>query len=233
MSSVAIIIARGGSKRIPKKNIKEFCGKPIIAYSIEAAINSQCFNEVMVSTDDEEIASIARKYGATIPFMRSSETSNDYATMADVLLEVLMNYKKMGHEFEYHCCIYPTAPFVTADKLIEGMNLIKQTGAEEVCPFTRFNVPPQWRATVDNNGFVSFSEPDKIRVRSQDLEPMYYDPGQFYVYNTKKFIENGAPVVIENQVAIIVPENEVQDIDTIEDWEMAEIKYKLMMAKRS
>ena len=116
-SSIAIITARGGSKRIPRKNIKEFCGKPIITYSIEAALHSGLFTEVMVSTDDEEIARIAEQAGAKVPFMRSGENAGDYASTDDVLLEVLDRYRKQGREFETFCCLYPTAPFVTAEKL--------------------------------------------------------------------------------------------------------------------
>lgn len=230
MKTIAIITARGGSKRIPHKNIKEFCGKPIIAYSIEAAINSGCFDEVMVSTDDTEIAEIAKKYGAKVPFMRSEKTSDDFSTTSDVLMEVLQEYKIRGMEFDYHCCIYPTAPFVTAEKLIEAMTIISNHGGDYVAPFARFSVPPQWRCRICNDNEAEFIEPNTICIRSQDLEPMYYDPGQFYLYNTKKFLENKGQN-LSNIIAIKVPEMEVQDIDTLDDWKMAEIKYKMMISK--
>ena len=135
---IAIITARGGSKRIPKKNIKDFCGKPIIAYSIEAAISSKLFDEVMVSTDSEEIAEIAKKYGASVPFMRSAETSNDYATTNDVLIEVFNEYEKRGQEFDIAVCIYPTAPFVTADKLKRAIDMVEKDGADAVTPVVQF-----------------------------------------------------------------------------------------------
>lgn len=230
MKSIAIITARGGSKRIPRKNIKEFCGKPIIAYSIEAALNSKLFDEVMVSTDDEEIAEIAREYGAAVPFMRSEATSNDFATTADVLLEVLSEYKKIGKEFDYHCCLYPTAPFVTAEKLREAMSLIMSNDADCVAPYAQFSVPPQWRAEIDDNGYVTFEEPDLLVVRSQDLPSMYYDPGQFYLYNTKNYVANNGRIT-NKMSAIKVSEMEVQDIDNIDDWKMAEIKYNMMISK--
>ena len=230
MKTIAIITARGGSKRIPRKNIKEFCGKPIIAYSIEAAIKSNIFDEVMVSTDDNEIAEIAREYGAVVPFMRSEATSNDYATTADVLLEVLSEYRKLGKEFDYHCCIYPTAPFVTSEKLKEAMDLIISNDADCVAPYARFSVPPQWRAEIDLNGYVSFKEPELLTVRSQDLPSMFYDPGQFYLYNTSNYIANMGKVT-QKMYAIKVSELEVQDIDSIDDWKMAEIKYKMMISK--
>ena len=142
-NAIAIITARGGSRRIPKKNIKMFCGKPIIAYSIEAAFRSGIFSEVMVSTDSEEIAEIAREYGASVPFMRSAQTADDYATTADVLLEVLDQYNNIGKKFTYMCCIYPTAPFVTGDKLKEALNLLKENGSIEAMPMVAFSYPPQ------------------------------------------------------------------------------------------
>lgn len=233
MASIAIITARGGSKRIPRKNIKDFCGKPIMAYSIEAALDSGCFDEVMVSTDDEEIAEVARRYGASVPFMRSEKTSDDYATTADVLLEVIDEYKKRGQEFEYMCCIYPTAPFVTGDKLKEAMDLILANGADRVAPFVRFSIPPQWRASIDNSGFIHFQEPETVVIRSQDLEPMYYDPGQFYLYKVAPFLSEGGKSVSGTLAAIKVPEMEAHDIDTIDDWKMAEIKYNLMVSKEN
>ena len=142
MSKVAIITARGGSKRIPKKNIKQFCGKPIIAYSIEAAVKSQMFDEIMVSTESDEIADIARQYGASVPFMRSAENADDFADTTDVLLEVLECYKKTGREFDEFCCIYPTAPFITAEKLIQSHKLLENEEVYNVVPMVPFSFPP-------------------------------------------------------------------------------------------
>lgn len=179
MSSLAVITARGGSKRIPKKNIKEFCGKPILCYSIQAALDSGCFEEVMVSTDSEEIRRIAIEAGAKVPFLRSEQTSNDYATTAQVLEEVLGEYEKRGRNFDAVCCIYPTAPFVTAAKLQNAMGKLQETGADTVSPVVRFSYPPQ-RGFVVENGYTVMKWPENRTARSQDLEPMYHDCGQFY-----------------------------------------------------
>lgn len=227
-SSVAIITARGGSKRIPRKNIKEFCGKPILAYSIEAALDSGVFDEVMVSTDDEEIAQIAIKYGATIPFMRSNSTANDYATTADVLREVFEQYKEKGCEYDHACCIYPTAPFVTAEKLYDAMKRLKETGVDSVMPVTAFSFPPM-RGMHIREGNLCYVFPEYATKRSQDIEPMYHDCGQFYAFDVKRFMET-RKLVTENTGAIVVSELEVQDIDNEVDWKLAELKYEMMKA---
>lgn len=224
--AVAIITARGGSKRIPRKNIKEFCGKPILAYSIEAAMKSGVFNEVMVSTDDEEIAEIAKQYGAKIPFMRSTETANDYATTADVICEVLAEYKSVGKTFEYACCIYPTAPFVTSEKLNAAMELLESTGADSVMPVTAFSFPTM-RGMYVREGMLSYAFPEYSQKRSQDIEPMYHDCGQFYCFEVARFVET-KKLVTENTRPIIVSELEVQDIDNEIDWKLAELKYQMM-----
>lgn len=225
--NIAIITARGGSKRIPRKNIKDFCGKPIIAYSIEAALSSGCFDEVMVSTDDEEIAEISRRYGAKVPFMRSETTSNDYATTADVLLEVLSEYKKLGKEFDIMACLYPTAPFVTGNKLKEAFDIIDKTGADGVVPVVRFSFPPQ-RGFIVNNGRVAYKYPEYKAARSQDLEPFFHDCGQFYISKVSAFFKNKW-LITDNTCPLIVAETEVQDIDNETDWQLAEIKYKFMV----
>ena len=222
---IAIITARGGSKRIPKKNIKDFCGKPIIAYSIEAAISSGLFDEVMVSTDSEEIAEIAKKYGASVPFMRSAETSNDYATTNDVLIEVFNEYKKRGQEFDIAVCIYPTAPFVTADKLRRAIDMVEKDGADAVTPVVQFSFPPQ-RAFIIRDNALEYQYPENASVRSQDLEAVYHDCGQFYVMRPYNILHD---VESTMTMPLIMKESEVQDIDTIEDWKIAEIKYKLMI----
>ena len=221
---IAIITARGGSKRIPKKNIKEFCGKPIIAYSIEAAISSELFDEVMVSTDSEEIAEIAKKYGASVPFMRSAETSNDYATTNDVLIEVFNEYKKRGQEFDIAVCIYPTAPFVTADKLRRAIDMVEKDGADAVTPVVQFSFPPQ-RAFIIRDNALEYQYPENAKVRSQDLEPLYHDCGQFYVMRPD-IILNHRPA--GKRIPYVISELEVQDIDNEDDWKLAEIKYRIM-----
>ena len=226
MSSVAIITARGGSKRIPRKNIKDFCGKPIIAYSIEAALGSGMFEEVMVSTDDEEIADIAKKCGASVPFMRSEATANDYATTADVLGEVIARYKEMGKTFDYAACIYPTAPFITGEKLKSALDDLVASGADCIMPVVKYSYPPQ-RSLVINNGSLEYKWPEHMNTRSQDLEPFYHDCGQFYVFKVDNFLKTKQ--VISGVVRPIeLPESEVQDIDEQSDWEIAELKYKLM-----
>lgn len=226
-NTIAIITARGGSKRIPKKNIRDFCGQPIIAYSIKAALESGMFSEVMVSTDSEEIAEISRQYGANVPFMRSEKTSDDYATTADVILEVLDRYKEMGKEFEYACCIYPTAPFVTGEKLQDAMRIMEEKNPVEVMPVVAFSYPPQRCYVIDEQGLIKYKYPEYMTARSQDLEKQYHDAGQFYMYHVEKYLAcNGK--VAEGVMPIIVSDLEVQDIDSEDDWKVAELKYQLM-----
>lgn len=224
MSAIAIITARGGSKRIPKKNIREFCGKPIIAYSIEAALKSGLFDEVMVSTDSKEIAEIARQFGAKVPFMRSIENSNDFATTAQVLDEVLTCYAKTGTHFDIMCCIYPTAPFVTAEKLKEAMNNLLESDADSLVPVVKFGFPPQ-RAVTIKAGQLQYLYPEYEFVRSQDLEPHYHDCGQFYICKTAAFKEHQS-LFAGKTIPFVLPEEEVQDIDHLSDWVLAEAKYR-------
>jgi pseudaminic acid CMP-transferase len=224
MKNIAIIPARGGSKRIPRKNIKPFMGKPIIAYSIEAAMRSELFDEVMVSTDDEEIAEIARKYGAKVPFMRSAETSNDYAGTADVILEVLKKYKDLGREFDTICCIYSTAPFVTSGKLMEAYSKLTD-GIDFVFTCVAYSYPVQ-RSLHIVDGKISMVYPEYAASRSQDLEPIYHDAGQFYVAQVESFVQERT-FWGKNTVGLVLSELEVQDLDTLTDWTLAEMKYKL------
>lgn len=228
-TKIAIITARGGSKRIPKKNIKEFCGKPILAYSIQAALDSKLFEEVMVSTDCEEIAEIARTYGASVPFLRSAKTSDDYATTADVLLEVLDEYKKRGKEFSYMACIYPTAPFVTAEKLQRAFDMLLEEDVKAVMPVVPFSYPPQ-RGCIIKGKWVEMKWKEHQRTRSQDLETLYHDCGQFYAYKVKEFVEKQG-TYNTGVVPMIMNEMEVQDIDNETDWKIAEVKYRLMQEK--
>lgn len=223
-NAIAIITARGGSKRIPKKNIKEFCGKPIIAYSIEAAIVSGIFDEVMVSTDSEEIAEISKKYGANVPFLRSEKNSNDFASTVDVIEEVIEEYAKEEQFFEKACCIYPTAPFITAQKLKTAMELLKN--GDSVMPIVRFSFPPL-RSVILKEGVVTPMWEQYMKYRSQDLPELYHDCGQFYCFWIDKFKENKS-LIFGKTLPYEMPEWEVQDIDTLEDWKMAELKYRLM-----
>lgn len=226
MRSIAIITARGGSKRIPRKNIKEFCGKPILAYSIQAALESMIFDEVMVSTDDQEIAEVAKKYGAIVPFFRSEQASDDYATTADVLKEVLHAYKNIGKVFDWMCCIYPTAPFVTAKKLKDSFMEVQEKKADALIPVVRFSYPPQ-RCFIMNNGKLSYKWPEYMRSRSQDLEPFYHDAGQYYFWKINTFLENET-AFLQKTIPYILDEVDVQDIDTLDDWKIAELKYQVM-----
>ena len=231
MKRLAIIPARGGSKRIPRKNIKDFLGKPIIAYSIEAALKSNIFDEVMVSTDDDEIASVAIQFGAAVPFMRSSKNADDFATTADVIVEVVQQYESIGRFFDALCCIYPTAPFVTAERLQEGAVLLEKQGYDSVVPMVRFSFPIQRAVYLNEYNQAFFFQPEHIQSRSQDLQSSYHDVGQYYWLNTARFIEN-KQIWTQNTGAIILDEMETQDIDTLEDWEIAEFKYQLKHGKQ-
>lgn len=223
---IAIITARGGSKRIPHKNIREFCGRPIIVYSIEAALNSGMFDEVMVSTDDESIAAIAKEAGAKIPFLRSAETSNDFATTADVIMEVLTEYEKQGRHFDTACCIYPTAPFITSDKLKNAVELMESKSYDSVMPVAEFSFPPL-RGMVMDEDKVSYKWEEYSMSRSQDLQKIYHDVGQFYVFDVERF-KDTKKIVTKNTGAIVIDEMEMQDIDNEVDWKLAELKFQLL-----
>lgn len=226
MRNIAIIPARGGSKRIPRKNIKYFMGKPIIAYSIEAALKSNLFDVVMVSTDDAEIAGIARQYGAEVPFMRSERTSNDYAGIAEVIEEVLANYYKKGVRFENFCCILSTAPFVTETILQDSFNVFRIGRFDTLRPVVRFTYPIQraYKMLPDNG--VHFINPEYLNVRSQDLDPAYHDAGMFY-WGT---VESG--FCGDRWGGFEIDEKYCQDIDTEDDWILAEMKYTLQRKKK-
>jgi N-acylneuraminate cytidylyltransferase len=224
MHNLAIIPARGGSKRIPRKNIQPFLGKPIIAYSIEAALKSGLFDEVMVSTDDKEIAEIAIQYGAKVPFFRSAKAADDFATTLDVLKEVEEVYKdKLNRTFDHICCIYPTAPLVSIEKLISGFNLLNDKNLDVVYPIVAFSYP-LLRAVEIKNGITKMVWNQYMNSRSQDLKTYYHDAGQWYWYNPSKISDS---LFTEKTASIILNEEEIQDIDTLSDWKMAEMKYKL------
>lgn len=227
---LAIIPARGGSKRIPKKNIKDFLGKPIISYSIAGALASGLFDEVMVSTEDEEISAIAVQYGAKVPFKRSTANASDFATTADVIEEVLKEYNRRGMNFETVCCIYPTAPFIMPKRLIEGYKLLIDRDYDTVAPVVKFSFPIQRSFIMTDKSQITFSFPKYLQKRSQDLIPHYHDAGQFYWMKTAAFLKNKS-VWNNNTGAILLSPMEVQDIDTEEDWEVAEFKYQLNRAK--
>lgn len=226
-NAVAIITARGGSKRIPGKNSRMFLGKPMLVYSVEAALQAGIFREVMVSTDDEKIAQIAREAGASVPFMRSEKTADDFATTDDVLMEVLKTYEERGEVFDYMACIYPTAPFVTARKLREAMRLLIERDGSGVMPVVRYSFPPQ-RGMAVRDGKLVYCYPENAAKRSQDLEPIYHDSGQFYCYHVKRYLACKGDLP-DGYLPMIMSETQVQDIDNPSDWELAEIKYKRML----
>lgn len=227
--AVAIIPARGGSKRIPGKNTKLFCGQPILFYSIKAAIESNCFQEVMVSTDSEEIAQLAKTKGASIPFKRSAETADDFATTIDVVLEVLKSYAAIGKEFDFFACIYSTAPFVSGKKLATAMHLLEEQEVDSVLPITQYSFPPQRSFSIEN-GFVKYKWPENMLKRSQDLQSIYHDAGQFYCGKVESFMKQ-KKLVMEKTLPIILSPLEVQDIDQMEDWILAEVKYRINLGE--
>ena len=228
MSLIAIITARGGSKRIPKKNIKEFYGKPMLAYAIEAAKGSEIFDEIMVSTDSEEIAEVARKYGASVPFMRSERTANDFATTFDVLEEVVNEYKKLGKSFDVICCIYPCVPFLTSKSLNAAYKTMNDVKADALQPVCKYPAPVEWAMKIEN-GFLIPNDREAQKIRSQDLTPKYFDAGMFYFCKTDVMLTEKT-LVPQKTSGYIIDESECQDIDTPDDWKMAEMKYKLLHA---
>lgn len=227
MKTLAIIPARGGSKRIEHKNIKDFAGLPIIVISIQAALKSGCFDEVMVSTDDEQIAEVAREYGASVPFMRTAETSDDFATTADVIREVINAYRNRGEEYDAIACIYATAPFITAERLKEGYDIVNKGEAQGAFTCVEYSYPIQRSLVIGKNGRIGMKFPEYSNSRSQDLEKTYHDAGQFYFTTVKAFEESGS-LWGPDTLPIILPEMEVQDLDTPQDWELAELKFSLL-----
>ncbi|MCL4167300.1 UNVERIFIED_CONTAM: hypothetical protein GTU68_057705 [Idotea baltica] len=219
--NVAIIPARGGSKRIPRKNIKHFHGKPMIAYSIEAALASDCFDKVIVSTDDAEIAEVAIKYGAEVPFLRPSNISDDYATTMDVIHHAITLCANNGWDIGDVCCLYATAPFVLPEDLQKGYELLRGNSVQFTFGATSFPFPIQRAIKLDEQGYVSMFSPENEQVRSQDLEEAYHDAGQFY-WGRKDAFLNKLSVFSSHSKAVLLPRKRVQDIDTQEDWELAE-----------
>jgi pseudaminic acid cytidylyltransferase len=227
MRTLAIIPARGGSKRIPRKNIKNFLGVPIIHYSLKAANHSNLFDEVMVSTDDDEIADLAQFFGARVPFMRSPENSSDHATTVDVLIEVLENYKKKGIHFTHACCIYPSAPLTSPDTLRKGYNKMIANDFDSVIPVMKFSYPIHRALNINEEGNIKMAMPEHVNTRTQDLPDAYHDTGQFYWFNVKELLKQKT-LFTKNSGSIVLKEYEAQDIDTEEDWQMAELKFKLL-----
>jgi len=226
MTNLAIIPARGGSKRIPRKNVRDFLGKPIIAYSIETAFESGLFEEVMVSTDDDEIAEVAKKFGANVPFMRSKKNADDSATTVDVIYEVLQTYQQQGKNFENGCCIYPTAPLVKRTFLENAFERLVNKSYSTVFPVVEFSYPIQRSLKLNEKRKVEMIWPEHLETRSQDLPKAYHDAGQFYWFNVEEILKE-KKLFGKNCGAVLLPSTSVQDIDTEEDWKLAEMKAKL------
>jgi len=226
---LAIIPARGGSKRILRKNIKDFIKNPVIKYSIDAAKSTQLFDEIMVSTDDIEIKDISINLGANVPFIRSKKNSDDFSTTSDVILEVLNDYYQIGKEFEYICCIYPAAPLINFEKILQAYKKIKENKLTSVFPVVSYRTPIE-RALKFEGDNIKIKNKKYLNKRSQDLDEYYYDAGQFYWLNTKLFLKE-RKIFSKNSGAIILSELEAQDIDNEIDWNLAEIKYSLLKNK--
>ena len=224
---IAIIPARGGSKRIPGKNIKLFHGKPMIAYSIEAAQESGCFDKIIVSTDDQEIADIARKYGAEVPFMRPAEIADDHATTMDVIQHAIGWCESQNITVDLLCCIYATAPFISSNDLSKGLALVSAGDIDYAFSATSFAFPIQRAISLNDNGSVQMLQPEHLNTRSQDLPEAFHDAGQFYWGNVSAF-KAGNPFFSLSSKAILIPRKRVQDVDTLEDWEFAEALYAVM-----
>ena len=222
--AIAIIPARGGSKRIPRKNIKDFFGRPLIAYSIETALKSKLFDKVIVTTDDEEIASISKEYGAEVPFLRPKELSDDFSGTQAVIDHTLTWLKEHGEQFKYVCTIYATAPLLKPQFLVEGYNALQSSTAINVFSATSMPFPIQRTFKVDENKRCEMFTPEHYATRSQDLEEAYQDAGQFYW--TKADEQSQEVKFGKDSIPVILPRHLVQDIDTLEDWKRAELMYK-------
>jgi len=229
-NAVAIIPARGGSKRIPKKNIKDFHGKPLIAYSIEVALNSKLFDRVIVSTDDEEIASIAKEYGAEVPFLRPKNLSDDFTGTEDVIVHVLNQLQDSGKCYKYACTLYATAPLLQEKYLIEGFEKLKNSTAIYAFSVTSMPFPIQRTFKIDDNNRCEMFTPQYYLTRSQDLEEAYQDAGQFY---WRKIDQKSHEIMFgKDSIPIVLPRYLVQDIDTLEDWKRAEIMYQILKEQK-
>ncbi len=230
-NAVAIIPARGGSKRIPRKNIKDFHGKPLIAYSIEVALKSKLFDKVIVSTDDEEIAKIAMQYGAVIPFLRPKELSDDF-TGTGAVVEHTMNYlKQQGENYDFICTIYATAPFLDKKYLIEGFEKLKNSNAKNAFSCTSMPFPIQRTFKITQNERCEMFWSENFTKRSQDLEEAFQDAGQFYWTNLN--IKSNEIIFGKDSIPIVLPRHLVQDIDTLEDWIRAEFMYEALIKSKN
>lgn len=224
---VAIIPARGGSKRIPRKNIREFCGKPMIAWSIEAALKSGSFSQIVVSTDDHEIADIAEQYGAEVPFTRPESLSDDHTGTISVIRHAIEWFNQHGQQPEHVCCIYATAPFISSEDIQRGFEILNDTGSDYTFSITSYPFPIQRAIRITPQGRVEMFQPEQFNTRSQDLEEAYHDAGQFYWGRASAWLAE-KPIFSTDAVPVILPRHRVQDIDTLEDWRRAELMFQAM-----
>lgn len=224
---LAVIPARGGSKRIPRKNIKPFCGKPMIAWSIEAALQSGCFDRVVVSTDDSEIAQVARAHGAEVPFMRPIELSDDHTGTIPVIAHAINWQNTNGQVADLACCIYATAPFVRAHDLRRGLDVLQSSGAQYAFSVTSYAFPIQRAIRITPDQRITMFQPENFGTRSQDLEEAWHDAGQFYWGETHAWLA-GKPLFSRDAAPVFLPRHRVQDIDTIEDWKRADWLFRAM-----
>jgi pseudaminic acid cytidylyltransferase len=232
INTVAIIPARGGSKRIPRKNIRSFASRPIIAYSIDAAKEAGCFSDVIISTEDQEIADVARSCGATVPFMRSRNLADDASGISEVLKEVVGNYEIWAkRSIDFICCILPTAPFVLAKNIFDGYRLISDNEINAVISVTQYSYPIQ-RALNANGRYISMIWPENYNKRSQDFEPSYHDAGQFYWIRKSALFEYNR-IFVPQTAFVCIEECRSQDIDTEEDWKYAELKWAILKGKNN
>jgi len=227
---LAVIPARGGSKRIPRKNVKPFCGKPMIAWSIEAALQSACFDQVIVSTDDDEIAEVARQCGAQVPFMRPAELSDDHTGTIPVIRHAIEWFQTQGQIPVQVCCLYATAPFVYVDDLRRGLVALTDTGSDYAFSVTSYAFPIQRAIRITNAGRVEMFNPEHFNTRSQDLDEAWHDAGQFYWGRAEAWL-TGKPIFSNDAVPVKLPRHRVQDIDTPEDWVRAEWMFKALQEK--
>jgi N-acylneuraminate cytidylyltransferase len=224
---LAVIPARGGSKRIPRKNSREFCGKPIIAWSIEAALASRCFDRVVVSTDDPEIGEIARTHGAEVPFTRPAELADDHTPTIPVIAHAIQWHEANVGAVEAACCIYATAPFCRAEDLREGQRMLDDDATDYVFPVVRYGFPIQRALRITGAQRVEMFHPEHAATRSQDLEPAYHDAGQWYWGRGTAWLE-GRPIFSTASRPLVLPAHRVQDIDTPEDWARAELMFRAL-----
>jgi len=228
---LAIIPARGGSKRIPRKNIKPFGGRPMIAWSIEAALQSGCFEQVIVSTDDVQIAEVARQAGATVPFMRPAALSDDHTGTIPVIRHAIEAVNATGQTVTQACCLYATAPFVRAEDLRRGLEVLQEQDCDYAFSVTSYAFPIQRAVRINAQGRVEMFNPEHFNTRSQDLEDAYHDAGQFYWGRAQAWLQ-GRQIFSPGALPVLLPRHRVQDIDTPEDWERAEWLFKAMQAQK-